>query len=97
MTIALRDGADGVSFPVLVVPGSSRVRIAGAHGDALKVQLTAPPEGGRANDQLLEVLAEALAVPLRCVAVRSGASSRRKLVHVQGCSSAAARARLHLP
>ncbi|MBL9078002.1 MAG: DUF167 domain-containing protein [Planctomycetes bacterium] len=77
-----------------VVPGAARDRIAGALGDALKVQVAAPPEQGKANARLCEVLAVALAVPTRAVQVVAGHGSPRKTVAVRGVDAATALARL---
>ena len=57
------------------------------HGDALKVRLGAPPVDGAANEALIALLAEELGVPRRAVRIVSGASSRSKLVHVEGIAS----------
>jgi uncharacterized protein (TIGR00251 family) len=75
---------DLVQFAVKVVPGAARDRIAGLLGSALKVQISAPPERGRANERLCEVLAAVLGVPARSVQVTSGASNARKVVAVRG-------------
>ena len=45
-----------------VVPGASRTRLAGQLGDALKVAVAAPPEAGKANAALIELLAQVFAV-----------------------------------
>lgn len=79
---------------VKVVPGASRSRIAGPHGDALKVQVAAAPERGRANDALCDLLSEKLAVPRRAVAVVRGATSPRKTVRVEGLAPAEVARRL---
>ena len=50
------------TLSVKVVPGASRDRVAGMLGDALKVQVSAPPEAGKANKAVLRVLAEFLNV-----------------------------------
>ena len=54
------------------------------HGEALKVRLAAPPVDGAANEALSLLLAEALGVSRRDVRIVSGASSRNKLVQVDG-------------
>lgn len=76
-----RDGG-GVSFEIAVQPRASRAAIEGAHGDALKVRLTAPPVDGAANKQCVELLAKALGVPKSKVMIVSGAGSRRKRVRI---------------
>lgn len=77
-----RDGA--VRFAVRVQPRSSRAGVDGLHGDALRVRVRAAPVDGAANDAVVEVLAEALGVPRRAVAIVSGAASRSKVVEVAG-------------
>ena len=49
-----------VTLIVKVVPGSSRDRIVGKYGDALKVQVSAAPERGRANEAVIALIAIAL-------------------------------------
>ena len=56
--------------------------IAGVHGEALKVRVVSRPERGRANAELLALLAELLGVPKGAVSVVKGESSRRKVVLV---------------
>jgi hypothetical protein len=73
----------GVRFAVRVQPRASRNRVAGLQGDAIKVQVTAPPVGGAANDALVEVLAEWLDVPRGSIAIVHGASARAKVVEVE--------------
>lgn len=86
----LTASSDGraVLVEVKVVPGASRTRIAGAHGDLVRVQVAAPPEKGRANEALCAFLAETLGVPRRAVSVVRGASSPRKTVRVEGAGAA---------
>ena len=45
-----------------VVPGSSRDQVVGWLGDASKIKVTAPPEKGKANEAVIELLAEPLGV-----------------------------------
>ena len=79
---------------VKVVPGASRSRIAGLHGDAVKAQIAAPPERGRANDALVELIARTLRVARRDVSVVRGATSAKKTVRVEGLSPDEAARRL---
>lgn len=67
-----------------VVPGAKRSAVVGRHGDAWKVRVTAPPERGAANDAVVRLLADALDVPVRAVAVVSGHGTREKTVEVAG-------------
>lgn len=76
---------------VWVVPGSSRSRIDGPHGDALKVRVASPPERGRANRELEELLSEAVGVAVEVVA---GGTGRRKRIFVPGLATGVVVARL---
>jgi uncharacterized protein (TIGR00251 family) len=67
-----------------VAPGAARAGVAGRHGDAWKVRVTAPAEGGRANDAVMRLLADALAVPRTSVTLVSGHSARDKIVELAG-------------
>jgi uncharacterized protein (TIGR00251 family) len=80
---ALATGAD-VILRVHVVPGATRAGIAGFHGDALRVRVTARPVDGAANRQLERVLADALGVRPAAISIDAGAHGREKRVRVQG-------------
>jgi uncharacterized protein len=69
-----------------VVPGSSRDEVVGWLGDALKVKVKAPPEKGRANDAVVDLLADHLGVEPSSIAVVSGHGSAAKVVAVDGMS-----------
>lgn len=69
-----------------VVPGAKKTAVAGLHGDRLKVKVAAPPEKGRANEELLEFLARVLQVPRQAVHLTSGATSRAKVMAVHDLS-----------
>lgn len=71
---------------VKVVPGASRNRVAGRYGEGVKVQVMAPPEKGKANDAVLEVLAQWLNVRPGQMRVESGQTQPRKIVLVDGIS-----------
>ena len=82
MEIAASPG--GVSFYVQVQPRASYDEIAGEHADALKIRLSAPPVNDRANDALVQLLAQRLNVPRAAVRIVAGEKSRRKRVVVTG-------------
>ena len=65
-----------------VQPGAKRTEFAGKHGERLKVRLAAPAQEGRANEALVEFLAEHYGVPKRCVSIMSGLRSRSKRVEI---------------
>jgi len=67
-----------------VAPGATRAGVVGRHGDAWKVRVAAPPEAGRANDAVVLLLAETLALPRSAVTLVSGHSTRDKIVELTG-------------
>ena len=67
-----------------VVPKSSRNRIVGWVGDRLKVQVTAPPERGKANDAVIDVLAEAIGLARHRIRLVAGQTSPLKTVEIDG-------------
>jgi|GEM_PF-329538 len=68
---------------VKAVPGASRDEIAGVLGDRLKVRVSAPPEGGKANKAICKLIAKKLGAAPRKVAVTSGASGAAKTVAIE--------------
>jgi uncharacterized protein len=86
--------AAAVVLSVRVIPRAAQSGIAGRRGEAWLVRLHAPPVEGAANDELIEVIARALAVPKRAVSIASGERSRQKTVRVQGSDAATASSRL---
>jgi len=86
----------GVScrLKVKAVPGASRSEIVGRLGEALKIRVAAPPEGGKANREILELLAERLGLPAASVTLVSGAASSAKVVELLGITAEQAWARL---
>jgi len=74
---------------VKVVPGSSRDQIVGWLGDALKIKVMAPPEKGRANEAVVELLAEKLGINAADIEVTSGHSSPSKVVAIGGMDEVA--------
>lgn len=71
-----------------VSPGAARSAVVGRHGDGWKVRLAAAPQRGRANDALVELLSEALAVPRSTVRLVSGRASQDKIVELAGLDPA---------
>ena len=67
-----------------VSPGARSAQVVGRHGEAWKVRVAAPPEGGRANDAVVGLLAETLSLPRNAVTLVSGHSARDKIVRLDG-------------
>ena len=65
-------------------PRASSPGVAGVHGGALKVRVSAPPVDGAANEALVELLAATFGIPRRAVTIVAGLSSRSKVVELAG-------------
>lgn len=93
--LELTPSADGASCVVAVraQPGAKRSGITGLWNGHLKIAVRAPAEDGRANGELLEVLADALGLRRSSVELESGERARLKRVRV-ACRADVVRARL---
>lgn len=88
----LSQTADGTVVNVRAAPRSSRPGLDGVAGDALKVRVKSAPVDGKANKELLAVLADAFALPKSRVRFVSGETSKNKRILLAGCDEAVARA-----
>ncbi|MHA1569924.1 MAG: DUF167 domain-containing protein [Alphaproteobacteria bacterium] len=80
---------NGVRIAVRLTPKASRSRIGPIAREAdgaaaFKARVTAPPQDGKANAALIKLLAKKLGVAKTKVSIASGATSRRKILHVAG-------------
>jgi len=85
---------DAVIIRVRAKPGTSRRSLLRVIGDAVAIGLNSPPEKGRANDELIEILARLASVPRSSVAILRGAGSRDKLIAIAANQPEAIFARL---
>jgi len=74
------------TIAVKIHPRSKRNAITGKIGDVLKVDLTAPPVEGRANEACIEFLADLLRLARSSMTIVSGKTSRSKVIRVAGLS-----------
>jgi uncharacterized protein (TIGR00251 family) len=83
----LRETAEGCTLAVRVQPGAKRTAILGVYGEGeqaqLKIALQAPPVDGRANEALIEFLAQLAGVPKSSVTILTGHSSRTKVYAIK--------------
>ena len=77
---------NGVSFAIRVQPRASRSEIAGELEGTLKIRLAAPPVDGEANEELIRLLSKLFKVTRSQIAIRSGQTSRNKLIVIDGVS-----------
>jgi uncharacterized protein YggU (UPF0235/DUF167 family) len=79
----VRRTAAGVTVELRAQPRARRTALECA-GGALKAQVTAAAEGGKANAALIELLAETWRLPKSAFAVTRGATSRDKVLSIAG-------------
>ncbi len=84
MDIPFKKSRDGILIEVKVEPRSSQKGISGVMENTVKVKLTAPPVGGAANEQLIEVISKATGIKRSNIRILRGASSKRKVVEIKG-------------
>lgn len=82
--VEVEAASGGSRLRLRVKPGARRDRLVGAHGGALKLEVTAAPERGRANDAVVSLLSRTFGVARGAVAVTSGATSQNKSVSISG-------------
>ena len=77
-----------------VSPGARSAEVVGRHGDAWKVRVAVAPEGGRANEAVVRLLADTLSLPRDAVTLVSGRGARDKIVQLAGLDSTQVEQRL---
>ena len=85
---------NGVRLRLRVKPGGRHQRLIGAYGGALKLEVSAAPEKGRANAAVIRLLSDALGLRRNQVEIVAGASSQDKTAVLTGCSVEEIAARL---
>jgi uncharacterized protein (TIGR00251 family) len=90
-----KDAKMGAAITVKVTPKAKKNAVAGIMADGtVKVQVTAPPEEGRANAAVKEVLATALGLSASQIEIVAGLSSERKLISLIGIAPSEVEAKL---
>ncbi|SRR5579875_3123981 len=94
LSITVTEHAEGCVLPVRAQPGARRVGVQGEQAGALKIAVSAPPEDGRANQALVEVLRKALGVRRSQIELIGGQTSRDKRFLIRGVARAELESRL---
>ena len=92
--IAIVEHAEGCILPVRVQPGARQAGVLGEQAGALRVAVNAPPQDGRANKALVNLLRGLLDLKRSQVDLLSGESSREKRLLVRGIGRTELEARL---
>ncbi len=80
----LREANGRTTLTLHIQPGAKKTMLSGVHGDALKIKLAAPPVDGKANAALISFIADLLGVPKSAVCLKSGLTSRHKVLEITG-------------
>ena len=80
--LELRPDGDGSRLRLRVTARASRARIAGVHGGALKLSVAAPPEKGKANREVVQLVAKLFDLDARDILIVAGRTSPDKVVHL---------------
>lgn len=89
--VSYRASHDSLSFWIHVTPGARHEAIGGAHGDALRIRVTAAPAGGAANRACAALLARAFETHRAWIQLDPASKGRRKRVRIQGDAPSLAR------
>ena len=81
---------NSLSLNVYVQPRASRNRLAGMHGKAIKLCITAPPVDDKANTAVLAFLAKLFGLPKSALQIKTGRQSRNKQIIITETSLAQA-------
>jgi len=84
--LKIEENNGGVVFGIKVVPGSSKTAISGLLDGKLKVKVAAAPEKGKANQALVDFLADQLGIRKKLINIKSGLTSPVKFVQVSDMS-----------
>jgi hypothetical protein len=84
----VREVPGGTRLQLRVIPNAVKPGIAGLVGERLKIKLRRPAQDGRANTELLELLADRLGCRLSQVTIVHGETARQKVVEIRGLSPA---------
>ncbi len=78
---------EGATLAVRAQPGAKKNAILGVQAGALRVSVTAPPEDGRANEALVEVLKDYFGVKRSQIELMSGRTNRNKVFLIRGITA----------
>ena len=83
----VRETSLGAQFALRVQPRASRNAVVGVMGEAIKLAVTAPPVDGKANESVIEYLADLFRVSKSSVVIISGETGRNKVIAIRGVSA----------
>ena len=67
---------------IKVIPGTSRDQIIKINESNLKIKTTKPPEDGKANEAVIEILANYFKVRKNQIKIISGITSQKRIIEI---------------
>lgn len=93
----ITDSGEGALVKIRALPGAKKSEIVGEQNGRLKVRLSAPPVEGKANKELLRLLAKQLGLKKSQVRLHTGDRSRDKIILLVDVTVAEAGEKLRVP
>jgi uncharacterized protein (TIGR00251 family) len=84
MKIPFKKTKRGIIIKITLYPKSAQRGISGTAGDVLKIKVNAPPVGGAANKELIELLSDKFSMRKTAIKIIKGHTSRNKVVKIEG-------------
>lgn len=76
-----------MKISVVVKPHSGKSEIEKAEDGSLVVRLKAAPVDGKANEELVRVLAKHFGVTQKSIVIKQGSTGKKKLIEILGIDS----------
>ncbi len=85
--LSIKRTKEGFLLPVRLQVRASRTEICGLYNDLLKIRVTSPPLGGRANKECIEFLSNLFGISKSSLKVVVGKKNRNKEILISRISS----------
>ena len=82
----VQESDENLFVNITVQPRASRNKVVGIYNNTLKIATTAPPVDGKANSQIITLLAKFFEIPKSAICLKSGHQSRKKRFVLAGLS-----------
>lgn len=82
-----KKNSPGIRLALKVTPNARRNEITGYKDGVIQIKVAAPPEKGKANKALIDLVAETLGIRKSSITIIKGETSRNKVVLIKGISS----------
>ena len=95
--IEIQEQENGLTLNIKVKPKAKQNAILGIRADALLIAVTSPPDKGKANRAVIELIASELNIPRSAVEIISGKTNPQKVLRISGLTLSELRKKLKVP